>query len=108
MARRFGSARRLALDTSPLRDSVPYRALWIGQIVSLLGTQIRYVAVPYQVFQLTDSVLAVGLIGLAEVVPLIVFSIAGGAWADRTDRRRLVARAHVAMMATSAALAAVS
>lgn len=101
-------ARRIALDTSPLRDSVPYRALWIGQIVSLLGSQIRYIAVPYQVFQITGSVLAVGMIGLAEVVPLIAFSILGGAWADRTDRRALVAKTQVAMMATSLALAAVT
>ena len=108
MARRFGAARRLALDVSPLRDSVPYRALWIGQIVSLLGSQIRYIAVPYQVFRLTGSVLAVGMIGLAEVVPLIAFSILGGAWADRTDRRALIAKTQVAMMATSLALAAVT
>jgi MFS family permease len=108
LARRIAGARRLALDVSPLRESVPYRALWLGQVVSLFGTQIRYIAVPFQVFRLTDSVLAVGLIGLAEVVPLIVFSILGGAWADRTDRRALVARAHVAMMATSVALAVVS
>jgi MFS family permease len=108
LARRFGSARRLALDVSPLRDSVPYRALWIGQIVSLLGSQIRYIAVPYQVFRITGSVLAVGMIGLAEVVPLIAFSILGGAWADRTDRRALVARTQVAMMVTSLALAAVT
>lgn len=101
-------ARRLALDVSPLRDSVPYRALWIGQIVSLLGSQIRYIAVPYQVFQITGWVLAVGMIGLAEVVPLIAFSILGGAWADRTDRRALVAKTQVAMMATSLALAAVT
>lgn len=108
MARRFGRARALALDVSPLRESVPYRALWIGQIVSLLGSQIRYIAVPYQVFQLTGSVLAVGMIGLAEVVPLIAFSIVGGAWADRTDRRALVAWTQVAMMATSLVLAAVT
>ena len=108
MARRFGSARALALDISPLRDSVPYRALWIGQIVSLLGSQIRYLAVPYQVFQITGSVLAVGLIGLVEVVPLILFSILGGAWADRTDRRALVAKTQVALMITSLGLAAVS
>lgn len=101
-------ARRLALDTSPLRDSVPYRALWIGQIISLLGSQIRYIAVPYQVFRITGSVLAVGMIGLAEVVPLIAFSILGGAWADRTDRRALVAKTQVAMMGTSLALAAVT
>ncbi|HEX2295772.1 MAG TPA: MFS transporter [Actinomycetota bacterium] len=108
MARRFAAARRLALDVSLLRESVPYRALWIGQMVSLLGSQIRYVAVPYQVFQITGSVLAVGMIGLAEVVPLIAFSILGGAWADRTDRRALIARTQLAMMATSLALAAVT
>jgi MFS family permease len=107
LARR-SRGRGLALDVSPLRDSVPYRALWIGQIVSLLGSQIRYIAVPYQVFQITGSVLAVGMIGLAEVIPLIAFSILGGAWADRTDRRALVAKAQVAMMATSLALAAVT
>lgn len=50
-------ARRFALDVSPLRESVSYRALWIGQIVSLLGSQIRYIAaVPYQVFRITGSV----------------------------------------------------
>jgi MFS family permease len=108
VARRFAQARRLALDVSPLRDSVPYRALWIGQIVSLLGSQIRYIAVPYQVYRLTGSVLAVGMIGLAEVIPLIAFSIIGGAWADRTDRRALVARTQVAMMVASLALAAVT
>jgi MFS family permease len=108
LARRFGSARALALDISPLRDSVPYRALWIGQIVSLLGSQIRYIAVPYQVFRITGSVLAVGLIGLVEVVPLIAFSILGGAWADRTDRRALVAKTQVALMVSSLGLAAVS
>lgn len=108
MARRFAGARRLALDVSPLRESVPYRALWIGQIVSLLGSQIRYIAVPYQVFRITGSVLAVGMIGLAEVVPLIAFSIFGGAWADRTDRRALIARTQIAMMVTSLALAAVT
>lgn len=104
----FAGARRLALDVSPLRESVPYRALWIGQIVSLLGSQIRYIAVPYQVFRITGSVFAVGMIGLAEVVPLIAFSIFGGAWADRTDRRALIARTQIAMMATSLALAAVT
>lgn len=105
MASRFSG---LALDVSPLRESVPYRALWIGQIISLLGSQIRYIAVPYQVFRITGSVFAVGMIGLAEVVPLIAFSILGGAWADRTDRRALIARTQIAMMATSLALAAVT
>ncbi|MGH2695320.1 MAG: MFS transporter, partial [Actinomycetota bacterium] len=108
MARRLGTARSLALDISPLRESPAYRALWLGQIVSLIGTNMRYVAVPWHVFQLTGSTVAVGLIGLAEVVPLVVFSIIGGAVADRVDRRALIARMQVGMMAASAALAAVS
>lgn len=108
MGRRFGRARSLALDISPLRESPAYRALWIGQTVSLVGTQMRYVAVPYEIFRITGSNVAVGLIGLAEVVPLIIFSILGGAIADAVDRRRLVMVTTGGMMATSAALAAIS
>lgn len=103
--RRIASARRLALDVSPLRDSVPYRAIWLGQVVSLVGTQMRYVAVPVQVFGLTRSPAAVGLIGLAELLPLVVFSIVGGALADRMDRRRLVAATLTGSLLSSAALA---
>ncbi len=87
---------------------MPYRALWLGQIVSLMGTQMRILAVSYQVFQLTGSTVAVGLIGLVEVVPLIAFSIIGGALADRTDRRRLMAQMQAGLMVTAAGLAAVS
>lgn len=108
MGRRFGRARALALDISPLRDSVPYRALWLGQLLSQVGSQMRYVAVPYQVFRITGSTVAVGLIGLVEVVPLIVFSIAGGALADSTDRKRLVAWVQIGLIASSAALAGLS
>ena len=108
MGRRLGSARSLALDISPLRESPAYRALWLGQIVSLIGTNMRYVAVPWHVFQLTGSTVAVGFIGLAEVVPLIVFSIIGGAVADRVNRRALIARMQIGLMASSLALAAVA
>jgi len=93
---------------SPLRDSVPYRALWLGQIVSLVGTQMRIVAVSYQVFQLTGSTVAVGLIGLVEVIPSIVFSIIGGALADRTDRRALMATMQIGLMLTAVGLTVAS
>jgi Transmembrane secretion effector len=93
---------------SLLKDSVPFRALWIGQIVALTGTQMRIVAVPWQVFQLTDSTVAVGLIGLVEVVPLILFSIWAGAIADRMDRRKMLWRTQSGLIVTSLALAAVS
>jgi MFS family permease len=100
--------RSLALDVSPLRDSVGFRALWLGQIVSYAGTQMRYVAIPWQVFELTGSTLAVGLVGLVELVPLAVFSILGGAIADSTDRRAVMARAQVGSLATSLAFAALA
>ena len=101
-------ARALAVDISPLRDSVAFRALWGGQIISRIGTQMRIVAVPFQVFQITESPAAVGLIGLAEVVPLIVFSIIGGALVDTMDRRKLMFFCELALLLNSAALAVVS
>ena len=108
MSRRFGAARAIAIDITPLRESPAYRALWIGQIISLMGTQMRYVAVAYQVFVITDSTVAVGLIGLAEVIPLVIFSILGGAIADRRDRRQLIAWSQVLSLLTASALAFVS
>lgn len=70
----------------------------------MTGRQITVVALPFQVFVLTGSSLAVGLIGLAQVVPLIVFSIAGGAIADRVDRRQLLVATEFGMAATSVLL----
>ena len=105
MNRRFTAA---LIDISPLRESVPYRALWLGQVVSLMGSNMRMVAVAWQVFDITGSTVAVGLVGLAEVVPLIIFSIIGGALVDRRDRRRLIAGAEIGLMLTSGALAAVA
>lgn len=108
MGRRFAAARSIALDISPLRDSPAYRALWFGQIISLAGTQMRYVAASYQIFQLTGSTAAVGLLSLAEIIPLIAFSIIGGGIADRVDRKVVVARAQIGLIAASAGLAFVS
>lgn len=103
-ARRFPLPRELALDISPLRESVAYRALWLGQIVSLLGTQMRIVAVSYQVFEITGSTVAVGLIGLVEVIPSILFSILGGALADRTDRRMLMGMMQIGLLLSALGL----
>ncbi|HVF53450.1 MAG TPA: MFS transporter [Actinomycetota bacterium] len=108
MARRFSGARALALDISPLRDSPAYRALWIGQIISFVGTNMRYVAVPVQVYRLTGSTVAVGLIGLAEVIPLIIVSVFAGALADSHERRALIAKTQIGLIASSLALAAIS
>ena len=82
--------RGLALDTSPLRLSRPYRNLLIGDSVSVIGTQVTTVAVPIQVYDQTGSAFAVGLVGLAGLLPIILFGLYGGAVADAVDRRKLV------------------
>src|SRR5947209_9724246 len=95
----------LMLDISPLRDSSSFRLLWFGQLISLSGTQLRFVAVPYQVYLLTGSSFDVGLIGLFQAVPLIALSLFGGVIADAFDRRRLLLVTQIALALTSTALA---
>jgi MFS family permease len=98
---RFARLRRIALDVSPLRESPEYRRLYFGEVVSTVGTQMTAVAVPIQVYRITHSSLAVGLLGLVGLVPLVTFGLIGGAVADAMDRRRL-------MLMSSSVLAAVS
>lgn len=81
---------RMRLDTTPLRASRDFRLIFASGLVTYLGSMITYVALPFQVAQLTGSFVAVGLIGLAELVPLIVFGLYGGALADSVDRRVMV------------------
>lgn len=100
-----GRRPRLLADLSPLRESPDFRRLYLGQLVSFLGTQLTVVAVPYQVFLLTGSSLQVGLVSLAQFMPLLVGSLAGGAMADSMDRRRLLMVMQVLQAATSVGLA---
>ncbi|MGC8481732.1 MAG: MFS transporter [Acidimicrobiales bacterium] len=81
---------RLLIDLSPLRISRDFRQLFIGQLVSGLGDQITVVAVGYEVFRLTHSSLQVGLVSIAQLVPLLAVSILGGPLVDLIDRRRLL------------------
>jgi MFS family permease len=96
----------LLVDTTPLRVSRDFRLLWIGQAVSFVGTTITMAALPYQVFQETRSSVAVGLLGLVQLVPLLTFSLLGGALADGLDKRRLLLGVNVVSVACSLALAA--
>jgi MFS family permease len=93
--------RGLAIDIRPLKESRDYRLLWIGELVSLTGRQITVVALPLQVFLLTKSSLAVGMIGLVQVAPLILVSVGGGALADRVDRRLLIVATEFGLAGTS-------
>jgi len=80
-------ARRIAVDLTVLRESRDLRLLTIGQAFASVGTQAVLVAIPFQIYTLTGSAALVGLVGAAELLPLIVGSLVGGAWADRYDRR---------------------
>ncbi|HWG92998.1 MAG TPA: MFS transporter, partial [Mycobacteriales bacterium] len=88
-SRSRGRLRSLAVDTTPLRVSPEFRRLWLAQGVSFLGTQLTAVAVGIQVYDLTGSSAAVGLVGLAALVPLVGLGLVGGALADSVERRRL-------------------
>ncbi|HCO01898.1 MAG TPA: MFS transporter, partial [Actinobacteria bacterium] len=95
---------RVAIDISPLRTSRDFRALWLGELVSMFGRQFTLVALPFQVFEQTHSSLAVGLIGLVQLVPLVVFSIGGGPLSDRMDRRKLIIVTELGMAASTGLL----
>jgi MFS family permease len=82
--------RRLGADLTPLRTSRDFRLVFTSRTITLFGSQATEVALLVQARQLTGSALAVGLLGAAELVPLVVFGLYGGALADRVDRRRLI------------------
>ncbi len=97
--------RRVLVDLTPLRRSRDLRFLVLGELISVLGTQLTTVAVPYQVYHLTRSSLDVGLVSLAQLVPLIAGSLLGGSVVDAMDRRRLLMAAQTLTAACSAGLA---
>ena len=82
-----------------------YALLFWGQLISSTGTQIQIVAVAWQVFLLTHSPLALGLIGLVQAIPRIVLSLVGGIFADVFDRRKLLLNFQMMLAALSAVLA---
>ena len=98
-------ARHLLIDVTPLRRSRDFRALILGQLISVLGTQLTAVAVPYQVYQLTRSSLDVGLVSLSALLPLVIGSLIGGSVVDAVDRRRMLIVVELLMAACSAGLA---
>jgi MFS family permease len=97
--------RRVFIDLEPLRQSRDLRWLLGGQLVSLLGNQLTAVAIPYQVYRLTHSSLDVGLVSLAQLIPLLLCSAYGGTVIDATDRRKLLIRVEAVMALCSAGLA---
>jgi MFS family permease len=97
---------RSAVDVSPLRTSGAFRRLWAGQAVAFLTWRMLLVAVPVQVYELTGSTLAVGLVALTQFVPLVTLAVLGGAVADTIDRRRLLLWSSVGVALSVAGLTA--
>ncbi|MFM1951745.1 MAG: hypothetical protein RJA33_539 [Actinomycetota bacterium] len=81
---------KIAIDLSPLRKYPDFRNLWAAGLISYLGSMITYVALPFQLKELTDSYLAVGLLGIIEITPLVIFGLYGGVLADRVDRKKMI------------------
>jgi MFS family permease len=97
---------RFVVDITPLRRYRHYRRLWAGQVVSGLGSQLTLVAVSFQAYALTHSTLVVGLIGLAQLGPLLAGALWGGTLADAMDRRKVLMLTQVAMAAAVGGLVA--
>jgi len=82
-----------------------FALLFWGQLISATGTQMQIVAVAWQVYLLTHSAVALGTIGLLQAIPRLLFSLVGGVFADRFDRRKLLLVIEAAMATSSVVLA---
>ena len=90
--------KKLAIDITPLRKYPDFRRLWSSGLISYFGSMITYVALPFQIKELTNSYIAVGLMGAVELIPLIIFGLYGGVLADRVDRRKMILITEFALM----------
>ncbi|MGH2477243.1 MAG: MFS transporter, partial [Candidatus Limnocylindrales bacterium] len=96
--------RRHLLDVEPLRRDRDYRWLWTGQAIGGMGAQITRLALPFQVYALTGSTLAIAALTTVQLVPILAFSLIAGSLADTIDRRKLLLATQVGLMACSVAL----
>jgi MFS family permease len=79
----------MLVDLRPIRETPAFRRLWIGSTLSSIGGALTTFALPLQIYEETRSTVAVGLLAVAELIPTLLVGLAGGALADRTDRRVL-------------------
>ena len=98
-------ANRILIDLGPIRESRGFRLLFAGQFVEVFASQLTAVAIPFQVYELTRSSLQVGLVSLAQLVPLIIGALTGGSLGDAFDRRVILVVTPVLLALTSGGLA---
>ncbi len=89
---------------SPLRHR-DFRLFWIGLLLSSVGSQFTTVAMAWQIYELTNSPLQIGLIGLVRAVPQVAMLLFGGLLADAMDRRRLMIATQASLFVVSGTLA---
>ena len=97
---------KVSIDLTPLKKYRDIRNLWASGLVSYLGSMITYVAIPFQIKNMTHTYVAVGLIGVISLVPLIVFGLYGGLLADALDRKKMLWATEAALMSLTAILLA--
>ena len=82
--------KRIRIDISALRASRDFRLVFSAGVISNIGSMMTYVAMPFQIKELTNSYLWVGAVGFVETVPLIIFGLYGGVLADAFDRKKMI------------------
>ena len=96
--------KRIRIDISALRASRDFRLVFSAGVVSNIGSMMTYVAMPFQIKELTNSYLWVGAVGFVETVPLIIFGLYGGVLADAFDRKKLILISEFGAMVVSIGL----
>lgn len=82
--------KKVTISFTPFKKYPDYFWLYLGQFISFFGSMITYVAIPYQMYSLTQSSTMVGAIGLVQLGPIIFFGLMSGAWADHFNRKKVV------------------
>jgi len=82
-----------------------FRIFWAGLLLSTIGSQFTTVAMAWQIYELTNSPLQIGLLGLARALPQIALLLVGGLLADAVNRRKLMMCTQVALFCVSTSLA---
>ena len=95
----------MIINLSIFRRNHNFALLYFGQFTSFLGTMITGIALPYQIYMETHSTLMVGLLSLAQLIPLLFTALIGGVFADRYHRRQLLLVAEAILSLGSLTLA---
>ena len=96
-----------AVLSHPLRAlrSRDFRIYFIGQLISMAGTWMQQVAMAWLAYRLSNSAFVLGMLGFASQIPILLFSLLGGVWSDRVDRRKLMLWTQALSLVQAAALA---